>query len=375
MDIRGDAVVASRRLTANQWFSSPPAADYISQHWVTAAAEDPGRFADMEFASARQLYASTGSGPTDYPTDWLWHATNVRTNANGAVTAVLEFVPAMRRSVLAWRCTPSGGPRTLAAVLPDAVSFGEISLSSDGSFLLAGSHIVSLISLEGRGQVVLGDIRAACWFPEGGPSTVLAASGPDDGPTQLSVWDLETDKRVDLCHINVRVDTVSASASGEIAVVINAAEDGGFIPAVAIVDPRTGTYELILPTRFQCGPFRGTERPRWIDVPTNSPAATGLSSTLAASLSPVPAPPIDVDAVFQELVARLVRRLKVLEHHAGNDAVLAEVVSIGRRLRGVSAAGQDIVRHKLIPMLGNHGLDHTDRFQSYHWAVDRLSSP
>lgn len=321
--------VACGRPIGDLW-SGLPGTDYLSEHWATARAEDPARFGSLEYASTNWLHVD--GEPLRLPDDaLLWDASRAVLSPDGSIAVVLEFVPRQPQLTL-WRYDLIRGTRQAVRQVPHAVLFGELSVSADNRWLLAGSREVHLVDLKANRSVVLSNLRAASWAPWHGPSMVVAAIGPDQGPCTLLMLDLATWAGERLCVVDARVDTVTVSPRGEFAAVVNTPDLAGWVPNVVEVDPASGRYDPVLPWRLNCGTYRSTTSPQWIAVPASARPVmleSGLEAALGEPGDPPPAQPAD-EQWLTEFAERFSRRLALLRHDPAHPLLRAELALLAR---------------------------------------------
>ncbi len=280
-------VVACRRVTGGA-FSALDNVDYVTEHWSLAIFTEPGRFGRLENSSTHWLYSGEwrdGDHPRASPTTPVWDAGMARFAPDGSSYLFAEF--RAQRDVYVWREDVATGERVGIAALPQAVLLGDISFIGDGTWAVvgAGASMYLLNAVTGQFAQLPQRFQAACWDSAGGPSSLLVAQG--DGKTSvLSTYSLATGAERPVCELPARVLGLDVSDQGEIAAVVSAA-DTGSTPNVAVVDAVAGSYELLLPPRFECGATRWTQRPRWLFRPEPPGEPTSLSDGWTAALRQV----------------------------------------------------------------------------------------
>jgi hypothetical protein len=289
-------VVAGRRFSGELW-SPVPAVDYVVEHWGMAKATEPDRFGGLEYGSTHWLHAGRYGGPSALlaagPTTPVWDAALVRISPDGGRIVFVEF--RAQRQVWMWTHDVRTGARGPLIALPEPVLLGDLSISGDGDWALVGVAPVFLVHLESAAVTQLPQVRTACWYTVAGASTVLAARGAADGPTEIGVLDLATDDWTRMCQVRNRIDSLDASAQGDIAAVVNTPGQDGWLPHVAVVDVRDGSTTPVAALRFRAGPWRRTSQPRWLDRQPATADRVALSPTIASGLRQIPLEPTGAD--------------------------------------------------------------------------------
>lgn len=356
-----------------------PAIDYVVMYWPFAAVMEPDRFGALENGSSCWLYVGKGSGPsllTAVPTSPVWDAALVRFSPAGDRIVFADFCGSPR--VWIWVQDAITGARRPVTSLPQMATAGDVSISDDGVWALIGFAPIYLVNLDtGVVGQLPDDVRAACWHPAYGPSTVLAARGDVFGPSEVGVLDLWNDSWNTMAKVETAVRGLDVSATGEIAMVANSAGQESWKPHVALLDATTGQHRPVVSNRLASGAVRETMRPRWTG---RSPALghhVRLSPALTSSLRPASTMPTpeDVARYYDEWFTRLQRRLRVLEERPADVVLLAQIVALTESCVHLNRAFVQAVDEVLIPALrtwSTHVQGQPRR--AYEWAIAELTS-
>ncbi len=142
-----------------------------------------------------------------------------------------------------------------------------------------GSTPDLLVELDsGKVARVPNHITSACWLTTDGPSMLLAARNIGSSASEIGKYDLSTGAWERRCEVGARLGEIDVSADGDLAAVANTPGQDAWIPNVATIDLGSGEISFVRPLRFESGPWRRGDRPRWI---SGQPATT-------ASVAPAP---------------------------------------------------------------------------------------
>jgi len=296
---RAQRAVAARSVEASQW-GMPAGADYVSHHWVSAAATDPDNFSRLEFPAWYFTYASA---PGDYwgaqagPASVYGNVTDIRLAPDGNTAITLQFCrdPGIAGLNQAEHCLfahdlVSGKMRLITRMHDGTEGFGDLSVSPDGRFLLAGFPVPQLVDIRTGHCAGIGTAyRAATWYPRGGASCVLAVTGGNDEPPwKLVVIDLATFAVQGLADLPRRVDGITVANDGTIAARMRAEGERGWVDQLMVSTDDGKSFQPVASARGASGWLRRTTRPRWIEpVPAAQPVT--LNARFEEFLRDVPA--------------------------------------------------------------------------------------
>lgn len=286
--------VAARSVEASQW-GMPTGADYVSRHWFTAAAEDPANFARIETPAWGFTYAGAPGdqfGGQAAPASVYGNAQDVRVTPAGNTAVSLQFCrdPAASVFCLFAHDLDSGQLRLITRLREAAESQGDLSVSPDGRYLLAGAPLPQLIDIATGHCAGIGRAyRAATWYPRGGPSCVLAVTGDNDKPPwKLVLLDLATFAAEDFAELPRRVDGVQAAADGTLAVRMRPEGETGWFDQLMVSSDDGRSFEPVAPLHGASGWRRRGTRPRWIEAGPAAPGPVTLHAGFEEFLRQVP---------------------------------------------------------------------------------------
>jgi hypothetical protein len=293
---RTGRAVAARSVEASQW-GMPPGADYVSRHMsFTAAAQDPASFARIERPAWAFTYVGAPGdqfGAQAAPASVYGNAQDIRVTpaGNTAVTLQLCRDPAGSAFCLFAHDLDSGQLRLLTRLREPAENQGDLSVSPDGRYLLAGSPLPQLVDIATGHCAGIGRAyRAATWYPRGGPSCVLAVTGDNDKPPwKLVLLDLSTFAVEDFAELPRRVDGLQAAADGTLALRMQAPGEPGRVEQLVVSTDNGRSFEPAAPLRGASGWLRRSARPRWIEAAADAPGPVTLHAGFEEFLRQVPA--------------------------------------------------------------------------------------
>jgi hypothetical protein len=164
------------------------------------------------------------------------------------------------------------GQQRLITRLPDSTTatLGDLSISPDGRFIIAGSPVPQLVDLQTGHCTGFGkryNLRAATWYPRAGASCVLGVTGGhDDPPWTLIILDLTTYKADLLADLPRRVDGLQVASDGTIAARMRPEGETGWFDELVVSTDDGRSFEPVAPLRGAGGWRRRGTRPRWLEV-------------------------------------------------------------------------------------------------------------
>jgi len=261
---------AARAVEESRW-GLPNGADYVGHHMFTAAAMDPA-FGALEtppwplaYVSARGDYWGTRA----VAAGTYGSVSDIRLTPDGRTALSVQFCrdPVASSYCLFAHDLGSGQVRLIARTKDPMDSYGEMSVSPDGRYLLTGYPIPVLIDITtGHGAGIGRSYRAATWYPKGGASCILAATGGNEPPWKLVLVDLATFGVEELADLPRRVDGLAAAADGTIAARINAEGEEGWVVELAVSTDGGKSFDPVAPLRGRSGWLRRGGRPRWVEA-------------------------------------------------------------------------------------------------------------
>jgi hypothetical protein len=272
LSTRSQTAVAARTIEASRW-GMAVGADYVAQHWPMTF--EPEIFSRMERPRWPMLYAGTRGdtlGREAKPRPVYGSVGDVRLSPDGDTIVWIEWLRgADGRDVnLVWTEDAGGASRRLAARLESQYApFGDMSISPDGRWLLAGQP-TELVDLQTGHAAFLGaEVWAACWHPAAGASCLLAAAISDfNSPAELFVLDLAAWRKEVVGAAPRRTIGLQIAPDGTIAARVNAeseAQQGGWFDELQITSDYFRTWEPVAPLVAASGWRRRCTRPRWTD--------------------------------------------------------------------------------------------------------------
>lgn len=271
LDITPDGVVAAARTIESSMWGLPVGADYVAQHWSSAAQEEEAllRLEDVRWP---MLYASADAsdGSMVAPRPVVGRVVDVRISPDQNRIVWQEWARGAdyQEANLIWSEDLAGTTRRLVARLQSPMALtGDMSVSPDGRWLLAGQPS-ELIDLETGHSMQLGSSAwCACWYPQAGPSSILTATYSDvNEPAELAVIDLSIWKGEKVGVLPRRTNGLQAGPDGQIAARVNAESEalgGGWFDELVVGESPTSTFEPVLPLVAPSGWRRRCTRPRW----------------------------------------------------------------------------------------------------------------
>src|SRR6185437_9135135 len=262
--------VAARRLEASHW-GLPAGSDYLVSHWPGVQGQDFENFHRLEMPAWRYVYASAES---DY---WGEHAVPV--GMFGDVSDICFAADETTAVALHWNRDPLNSVSSLFAhdlrkeeqrlitrlLDGPSASHGELSISPDGRYIIAGSPVPELIDLQTGHCAGFGssyNLRAATWYPKAGASCVLGVSGGhDDPPWTLIILDLATYKAEHLADLPRRADGLRVSSDGAIAARMRPEGETGWFDELVVSTDDGRSFDPVAPLRSASGWRRRTTRP------------------------------------------------------------------------------------------------------------------
>jgi hypothetical protein len=290
--------VAARSLEASQWGLSR-GADYVSRHWAIAASVDPSHFARLEPAWGLPYASAPGDSfaVTGVPFGAYGDTADLRVAPDGTTAITLQYCqdPDYHLLIQSECCLfehdlGTGQARLITRLREASHGHGELSLSPDGRYLIAGYPTPQLVDVRTGHCAEIGPgYRAATWYPRGGASTVLAVTGEHDAPPwKLVLIDLSTFAVQDFADLPRRVDGVQVARDGTIAARMRPQEERGWFDELVVSTDNGRSFEPVAPLRGAGGWRRRGRHPRWIE---RRPAADGpvmLTAEFEESLRAVP---------------------------------------------------------------------------------------
>jgi hypothetical protein len=372
----GGPLVASRRLSGRTW-TGESAADFLTQNWFTAKAEHPQRFGQLEYASAHWLYSGKHQDGTPLraaPTTPLWDASVSRFTPDGTAIVLIEF--RAQREVWVWLQDARTGARRTVCALPQEALLGDISISGDGRWLLAGQGTILLVDLASGAVVQVPDhITSACWLTTEGPSVLLAGRNIARSATQLGRYDLADGRWETTCEVDTWVGELDVARDGRIAAVVGVPGEQNWVGGVALIDGSSGKVDDVLSRRYRCGPWRRTSRPRWIagQPATADPVGPAPALIGAAANRSVQPTGEDAQRSFDEWMDRLQRRVQVLENSA-DTVVIHELVALADMVNMMNPSAKEANQSILVPFLNGlaRSASSPDARRDMEWAVRQL---
>jgi hypothetical protein len=328
--------------------------DYITEHWPLAIYNEPQRFGALENGSTHWLYSGEWSDetyPHTQPTTPVWDAALARFSPDGTSYLFIEFQA--QPEVFVWREHVASGARTAIATLPQAVLFGDISFVGDGTWAVIGGNAGMYLLNTATGQFAKlpETFRAACWNPTEGPSALLVAQN-NDQTSVIGTYSPATDDWKPVCEIAAQVLGLDLSREGEIAAVVSA-EDNDHTPNVAVINPDTGSYKLLLPVNFRCGATRRTHRPRWLSRPEPADEPITLSDGWTAALRQArPARTAEYNQkLFTEWLQRIGRRVEAVYADPQRVRLLSQLMALCFAAEQLNPTFPDAARQIVSPKL------------------------
>ena len=331
--------VAARRLEATQW-GLPAGADYIVSHWPGVLGQDFENFYRLDLPAWRFVYASAASdywGERAAPVGMFGDVNDIRFSADESAAVALHWNRDPLNSVSSlFAHDLTNGQQRLLTRLPDGAtaSHGELSVSADGRYVIAGFPVPELVDLHTGHSAGFGsryDLRAATWYPKAGASCVLAVTGGhDDPPWKLIILDLATYAAEHLADLPRRADGLQVARDGSIAARMRPEGETGWFDELVVSTDDGRTFEPVAPLRSASGWRRRSTRPRWIEAKPPDTAPVVLQPDFEEFLRAVPA---DNDAnageirwvldIVGKLITRRVERLR--ERPTTADLLLAQL--------------------------------------------------
>jgi hypothetical protein len=346
-------VIACRRVTGGA-FLAMDNVDYLTEHWPLSIYNDPQRFGALENASTHWLYAGEWNDdnyPSTGPTTPVWDAAMARFSPDGTSYVFVEFQA--QPEVVVWREDVATGTRTAIAQLPQTVISGDISFIGDGTWAVVGggADMYILDVATGRFAKLPDRFQAACWDPAEGPSALLTAQNTDH-TSMIGTYSLATGEWKPVCEIAAQVLGLDVSDDGRMAAVISA-RNSDHTPNVALIDPHTGSHELLLPLKFKCGAVRRTHRPRWLSRPQPANEPTTLSDGWTAALRqtrPTRTPEYDRN-LYAEWLQRIGRRVEAVDADPRRVRLLSQLMALCFEAKQLNPMFPDAARQIVIPKL------------------------
>jgi len=328
---------AVRCIEASEW-GLPVGADYVARHWITAKAEDYANFERLETAAWTRTYAGR---PGDYwgvgasPVGMFGNVCDVRLSPDGNTAVTLQWFRNPIASVYGlFAHDLSTGEQRLVTRLSGAMEdHGELSISSDGRYVIAGNPTPQLVDIRtGHTAGFGGSCRAATWYPKAGPSHILAVTGGHEHPPwQLVLMDLATFVPEPFADLPRRVDGIQVAQDGTIVARMRPIDENGWFDELVVSTDDGRTFEPLSPLRGRGGWRRRGTHPRWIEVPSiaSSEAVTldeGFETFLRDAPPDNKANPEEIDWILDTIAPQIKHRIARLgERPAATDALLAEL--------------------------------------------------
>jgi hypothetical protein len=266
-------VVAARSVEASQW-GLPIGADYVSHHMGTfAPIQDPANFSRIESPAWRFACVGTPgdqAGPDAVPVSAYGRVGDIRITPDGKTLITGQFCGARLGGevyALFAHDLDSRELRLICRLRGSVNESGELSLSPDGRFLIAGCPMPNLVDVRTGHFVGIGrSYRAATWYPKAGPSCLLAVQAESDHPPwELVVLDLATFNVEHLVSLPMRVAGLQVASDDTIVVLgYREGEESGCGELLVSTDDGR-TFESAVPFRGAGGWRRRCTRPRWIE--------------------------------------------------------------------------------------------------------------
>jgi hypothetical protein len=335
--------VAARTIESSMW-GMPAGADYVAVHWIGAKLEDPHNFLRIEDFRWPMLYlAEPGDrwGAGARPRAVFGRVLDVRFSPDGRHLVWLESVRENHRETcLVWREEVGSGSRQLVTRIPSATAyFGDMAISLDGRWLLADSE-TRLVDLETGHNSGLGSgICAACWYPNAGPSTVLAAARSDfNEPARIFTLDLSTWRDETVGWSPRPIHGLQVAPDGAVAARMNHERDairGGWFDQLVVTTDLFQTTETVAAVDEASGWRRRATRPRWTspwpDDRVRPVQLDGHFEEFLRSEAPIRGLPTSVaDEALEAILPRIRHRLARLEEEP------AQVVAIVNEIRALT---------------------------------------
>lgn len=290
--------VAARSLEASQW-GLPRGADYVARHWAIAASVDPATFSRLEpswglpYASAPgDSFAASG-----VPFGAYGDTADLRVAPDGKTAITLQYCqdPDYHLLIQSECCLfehelGTGQARLITRLHEASHGQGDLSLSPDGRYLIAGHPTPQLVDVRtGHCAGIGAGYRAATWYPQGGASTVLAVTGEHDAPPwKLVLIDLATFAVQDFADLPRRVDGVQVARDGTIAARMRPEEEKGWFDELVVSTDNGRSFEPVAPLRGASGWRRRGRRPRWIERSAPADGPVTLQPAFEESLREAP---------------------------------------------------------------------------------------
>jgi hypothetical protein len=291
---RAQRAVAARSLETSQW-GMPIGADYVAHQWILASGQDPANFSQAEIPPRAFAYASDpgdGLGTDAVPVGTYGETEDIRVTHSGDTAITLQFCrdPIAPRHCLFGHDLNSGQMKLITRLPDVSQDHGDLSISPDGRYLIAGYPTVMLVDLTTGHSAGLGkSYRAATWYPKGGASCLLAVTGGHEQPPwELVLVDLTTFAVEKFADLPDRVDGIQVAADGTIAARTRPKDEKGWFDVVSVSTDSGKTFEPVAPSRGSSGWRRRGTRPRWIEPPSADAEPVTLHSGFEEFLREVP---------------------------------------------------------------------------------------
>jgi hypothetical protein len=324
--VRSRRAVAARRLEASHW-GLPAGSDYLVSHWPGVQGQDFENFHRLEMPAWRYVYAGAESddwGERANPVGMFGDVSDLRFTADETSVVALHWNRDPLNSVSSLFVHDlNKGQQRLLTRLPDSAtaSHGELSISPDGRYAIAGSPVPELVDLQTGHCAGFGSrhgLRAATWYPTAGPSCVLGVTGGhDDPPWTLVVLDLATFEAEHLADLPRRADGLQVAGDGAMAARMRPEGDTGWFDELVVSTDDGRNFEPVAPLRGASGWRRRGTRPRWLEVRPLEAAPVVLLPEFEEFLRAVPpdndANPGEIRWVLDKvagLIAQRVSRLR-----------------------------------------------------------------
>lgn len=292
---RSQYAAAARGVEASQW-GLPIGADYVARHWFHAAAvQDPANFQRIEMPSWAFTYASTPGdqwGSNAAPVGTYGNIYDIRITPDETTAVTLQFCghEISARLLCLFAHDLNSGEQRLIVRLHDTDDAGEISISQDGRYLLAGYPMPQLVDIRTGHCVGIGrQYCAATWYPKAGPSCVLAVTGGPDGPSwQMVLLDLATMAVEHVCDLPSKVYGIQVAHDGTIAATMWPPKEDRKWEQLAVSTDDGRSFEPAVPLRGVSGWGRRCTRPRWIEPRATNGGQVTLHAGFEEFLRQVP---------------------------------------------------------------------------------------
>lgn len=363
LDITPNGDIAAARTIESSMWGLPIGADYVAQHWSSAAQEEEAllRLEDVRWPMLYATVSDAGSSIVT-PRAVVGRVVDVRITPDRDRIVWQEWArgPGFEEANLIWSEDLAGTTRRLVTRLNSPMAMtGDLSISPDGRWLLAGQPS-ELVDLETGHSMQLGpSIWCACWYPQAGPSSILTATFTDlNEPADLAVIDLSIWKGEKVGVLPRRTNGLQAGADGRIAARVNAeseARAGGWFDELVVGDSPTAAFEPVLPLVAASGWRRRCTRPRWTaGLPVVGPVT--LADSVESHLRSQPLSnggPVGVEAfVVEQASTRIRHRLaRIDEEPRMAQPLLLELGALLELTTSFDADLADAVVEDVLPNL------------------------